>query len=336
MASVCLYPADRGLRKAGIKSFFSIKAASKQPQSFQHRPYLFKIQANFKAFLSFFPIYLYLCALMRKTSGWPLLLALIFLVSSCKSNFERTRTSSNAELILTTAFTYYEKKNYQRALTLFELVINTLRGDARAEKAYYQYAQCHYKTNQYLLAAFYFKTFSNTFTSSPLREEAAFMSAYANYQLSPTFRLDQKATEAAIEEFQVFVNLFPTSTRVAECNQLIDELRRKLEQKAFAEGQLYYDLRQYQSAVISFDNLLRDYPESPDVERVRYLIAKASFLLAENSIVEKKVDRYGEAITRCNDFIEKYPAGKYSKEIKQIRKDAEQAQKSVKIKFKNT
>jgi outer membrane protein assembly factor BamD (BamD/ComL family) len=51
-------------------------------------------------------------------------------------------------------------------------------------------------------------------------------------------------------------------------------LRRKLEEKAFAEGELYFNLRQYQSAVISFDNLLRDYPESPDAERVRYLIAK--------------------------------------------------------------
>ena len=245
---------------------------------------------------------------MRKTFGWPLLLALIFLASSCKSNFERTRTSGNAELILTSAFKYYEKKNYQRALTLFELVINTLRGDARAEKAFYEYAQCHYKTNQYLLAAFYFKNFSNTFTNSPLREDAAFMSAYSNYKLSPSYRLDQKASESAIEEFQIFVNLFPTSTKVGE----------------------------YQSAVISFDNLLRDYPESPDVERVRYLIAKASYLLAENSVVEKKVERYTESANRCNDFLDKYPNGKYSKEIKTIRKDAEVSQKNVKKKLKNT
>jgi outer membrane protein assembly factor BamD len=273
---------------------------------------------------------------MKKMSGWPLLLAFVFLASSCKSNFERTRTSGNAELILTSAFNYYEKKNYPRALTLFELVINTLRGDARAEKAFYEYAQCHYKTNQFLLAAFYFKNFSNTFTNSPLREDAAYMSAYSNYQLSPSYRLDQKATESAIEEFQVFVNLFPASEKVAECNKLIDQLRRKLEQKAFGEGQLYYDLRQYQSAVISFDNLLRDYPESPDVERVRYLIAKASFLLAENSVVEKKDDRYGQATARCNDFLDKYPTGKYSKEIKQTRKDAELAQKAVRKKLKST
>ncbi len=272
---------------------------------------------------------------MRKSSGLILLFACFLGFSACKSAFEKTRTSGNGELILNTAFKYYEKKNYQRALTLFELVINTLRGDARAEKAYYEYAQCHYQTRQYLLAAFYFKNFSNTFTNSPLREEAAFMSAYSNYQMSPSFRLEQSATISAIEEFQVFVNLFPNSSKVSQCNELIDELRRKLEQKAFAEGQLYYDLNQFQSAVISFDNLLRDYPESPDAERVRYLIAKAAFLLAENSIVEKKVDRYAEAMTRCGDFLEKYPSGKYVKEVKEIRKSAELAQKAVKKKLKN-
>jgi len=271
---------------------------------------------------------------MRKSTGWLLLSLALFLAPSCKSAYEKTRTSGNAELILSKAFELYEKKQYQRSLTLFDLVLNTLRGDARAEKAYYQYAYCHYNTKQYLLAAYYFKTFSNTFTNSPFREEAAFMSAYSNFQMSPVYRLDQGNTQTAIEEFQLFVNLFPKSTRVEECNKLIDGLRRKLEQKAFGEGQLYYDLRQYQSAVISFDNLLRDYPESPDVERVRYLIAKSSFLLSENSIIEKKVDRYTETMNRCSDFIEKYPSGKYSKEIKQLRKDAEQARKSVKTRLK--
>ena len=272
---------------------------------------------------------------MRKTTVWLLFSLALFLAPACKSAYEKTRTSGDAELILSKAFDYYEKKQYQRSLTLFDLVLNTLRGDARAEKAYYQYAYCHYNTQQYLLAAYYFKTFSNTFTNSALREEAAYMSAYANYQLSPIYRLDQGSTQTSIEEFQLFVNLFPKSTRVEQCNKLIDELRRKLEEKAFGEGQLYFDLRQYQSAVISFDNLLRDYPESPDVERVRYLIAKSSFLLSENSIIEKKVDRYNETANRCQDFLEKYPKGKYSKEIKQLKKDAEQARKQVKTKLKS-
>ncbi len=271
---------------------------------------------------------------MRKMLGSLLVFGLILLTTSCKSSYEKLRTSGDADLLLKTAFDYYEKEQYARAQTLFELVLTNIRGKTEAEKANFQYAYTHYYLKQYVLAAYYFKTFANTFTNSPYREEAAFMSAYSNYQQSPTFRLDQSDSQKAIEEFQVFVNLFPTSKRVEECNRLIDELRRKLEEKAFAEGQLYYNLRQYQSSVISFDNLLRDYPESPDAERVRYLIAKGSFLLGENSVVDKKEERYLDAVHRSTDFLEKYPTGIYSKEVHQIQKNAQQAARSVKKRLK--
>ncbi len=273
---------------------------------------------------------------MKKTHVLLLLVSFLWLANACKSEFERVRVSGKPELILKNAFDYYEKGEYQKSQTLFDLVLNTIRGGKDAEKAYYQYAYTYYHLKQYLLAAYYFKNFANTYTTSEYREEAAYMSAYSNYLLSPSYRLDQGNTRQAIDEFQLFANLFPKSERVAECNKLIDVLRRKLEEKAFAEGELYYNLRQYQSAVISFDNLLRDYPESPDAERVRYLIAKSAFLLSENSVVEKKLDRYTETVTRCNDFIEKYPSGKYIKEIKQTLRDAEAEVKALRKRFKIT
>lgn len=273
---------------------------------------------------------------MRKNRAWMLFLGILCLASACKTSYEKVRVSGNPDLILKTAFQYYDKKDYLKAQTLFDLVLNNLRGREESEKAYFYYAYSHYYLNQYVLGAYYFKTFSNTFVNSKFREEAAYMSAFCNYKLSPSYRLDQSSTQTAIEEFQLFVNLFPNSPRVEQSNRLIDELRRKLEEKAFAESMLYYDLRQYQSAVISFDNLLRDYPESPEVERVRYLIARADYLLSENSIVEKKEDRYTETIRRADEFLSKYPSSKYSKEIRDIRRDSERALNTVRKRLKQT
>lgn len=273
---------------------------------------------------------------MKKTFFWLLFIAVLGLVSACKSKFEIVRTSGNPDLILQKAFEYYEKEDYQRAITLFDLVLNQIKGKDSAEKAYFQYAYAHYHTKQFVLAAYYFKNFSNTFTSSPFREEASFMSAYSNYQQSPSFRLDQTNTITAIDEFQTFVNLFPQSKRVEECNALIDECRRKLEQKAFAEGQLYYNTKQYQAAVISFDNLLKEYPESPEAEEVRYLIVKSDYLLSINSIVDRKIERYTETIARCDAFLEKYPKSENVKEVKQIRKDADTELKVLQKRLKTT
>jgi outer membrane protein assembly factor BamD len=245
------------------------------------------------------------------------------LLSSCKSGFEKVRTSGNQDLILKEAFIYYEKGDYQKAQALFELTINNLRGRQDSEKAYYQYADTYYKLGDYTFASYYFKQFVSTFSNTPLREEALFLSAYSHYLLAPSYKLEQSETTKAIDELQVFSNQFPNSKRVSDCNKLIDELRRRLELKAFSEGELYYNLRQYQSAMLVFENMLRDYPESPDAERVRYLMCKSAFELAQNSILEKRGDRYRESREKSELFLNKHSKGKYTKEVKDIRKTSE-------------
>jgi outer membrane protein assembly factor BamD len=171
------------------------------------------------------------------------------------------------------------------------------------------------------LASYYYKNFTTTFPNSTYREEAEFRIGFSNYQLSPSYRLDQTYSAKAIEQFQLFVNTYPTSERVAECNKLIDVMRRKMEKKAFAEGELYYDLRQYQAATTSFENLLKDFPESPDAERVRFLILKGNYLLAQNSIFSKQAERYNTTLKYYKKFVGKYTASKYRKEADSIFKN---------------
>ncbi len=249
------------------------------------------------------------------------------LTTSCKSEFEKIRVSGDVPMILKKADDYYEKEKWQQAQTLYELVTPALKGSEKAERVFYRYAWTQYKLNKFILANYYFENFANTFTTSPLREECAFMAAYSHYELSPTYRLEQSYTEKAVDGFQSFVNLFPTSKKVEECNKLIDELRRKLEEKAFAEGQLYYDLKQYQSAMLSFDNLLKDFPESPEAEQTRLLVVKSAYELAENSVVDKRVERYATAIEKADQFLARHPKSKFAKEARAIRSQAESQSK---------
>ena len=250
------------------------------------------------------------------------LVFVIFLLSSCKSEFEKLRATADAETLHTKAFEYYERKDYLKAQMLFELIINNLRGKVQAEKVYFYYANTHYYLRKYLMASYYYKNFATTFPNSVYREEADFMSAYSNYELSPKFRLDQTYTEKAIDEFQLFANTYPRSERVEQCNRLIDEMRAKLERKAVAEAVLYYDLKQYQSAVHTFENVLKDYPDTKDAERIRYLMIKAWFALAENSIYEKQAERYEETMKYSGAFISRYPESRYIKEVKIINKNS--------------
>lgn len=247
-----------------------------------------------------------------------LLAFLVLGLFSCKSQFEKVRTSNSPELIYKTALEYYENEEYQRAQSLLELALNSYRGRKESEDIYFKYAYTYYYTRQYILASYYFKNFSQTYSTSRFRRESDFMEAYANYQLSPTFRLDQSYTQKAIDGFQLYVNTYPQDERVAECNNLIDELRKKLERKAFEEAKLYFDLRRYQSAIWTFDNLLKDFPETDNAEEIRFMMARSAFLLAQNSIVDRQRERFEEAKTMADEFLARYQESEYRREMRDI------------------
>lgn len=242
------------------------------------------------------------------------------LLTSCRSEFERVRTSGDPALLLEKANFYFDAEEYAKAQTLYELVIGPFRGTQEAEKIAFNYAYTYYYTQQYILASYYFSNFAGTYGGSNLKEEADFMTAYSNYQLSPIFRLDQSYSEKAIEGFGEFAQMYPNSERVARSNALIDEMRAKMEMKDFESAKLYYDLRRYPSAIRSFDNLLIEYPETKRAEEIRYLIVKSAYESARGSFVELQQERYEEAVKRANLFIKRYPE---SSKLEEIRSDLE-------------
>lgn len=252
-----------------------------------------------------------------------LALGVICLNTACKSEFEKIRASGDTELLLKKANEYYDAGEFQKSATLLELVIGSYRGKQELEDIYFKYANTYYNQGKYILASYYFKNFVKTFPNSKYREEADFMSAYSNYQMSPTYRLDQTYSNKAIDEFQLFANTYPNSERVKQANQLIDEMRKKLEVKAYEEGQLYFDVRQYQASMHSFENMLKDFPETTNNEKVRYMIIRAAYLLAENSIVDKQQERYAAVEKKADRFMTRFPKSEYFNEINVISKKAQ-------------
>ena len=263
----------------------------------------------------------YLCTLMFKKYSVGILLIVFLSLTACRSEFERARQSGDPQQILTLADRYYETGQNQKAQMLYELVISDYRGKPEAEQIIYRYAYTHYNMGQYFSSAHYFKNFATTFVNSAFREEADYLAAVSHYKQSPIYRLGQESTYKTIEELQIFVNTYPQSKRVKDCNKLIDELRKKLETKAYNEAKLYFDLRQYQAALHAFENVLIDFPDTENVEKIRYLQIKSSYLLAVNSVYSKKEERFETAMKYVELFLRKYPKSKYKKEIKNIRKD---------------
>jgi len=244
----------------------------------------------------------------------------IFVISSC-SEYQKLLKSNDYEKKFEKAKMYYSKKDYPRTLTLLEELLSIYKGTSKAEEIYFLYSYCYYYQENYILAGFYFQDFARTYPNSAHNEEAEFMGAYCYYLDSPDFSLDQENTVKAIQELQLFINRHPASERINEANNLIDKLRYKLESKAFYNSRLYFDMGDYKAALISFGNALKDFPDTRYREEIMFIMLEASYLLATNSITEKKNERLQAAIENYHVFRNEFPSSKMMNEADKIFND---------------
>ncbi len=237
---------------------------------------------------------------------------LVVIVSSCK--YEKLRKSRDYKLKYQKALEYYADEDYMRAEGLFEQLKPILKGTKQADTVFYYAAYCSFYEKSYLLAAHYFDEFRRTYGNSPFAEETEFMNAYCTYLLSPRPSLDQTYSYQAISLFGLYMSRYSTSERTNECIGYIEELRNKLVEKSYQSAKLYFNLGNYKAAIIALNNSLDDFSETEHREEIIFLILKAKFLLAENSIENKRIERYQSTVDEYYSFIGEFPESEFLKE----------------------
>ena len=256
--------------------------------------------------------HVFLHPMLKKLFFVVFLLAVVVL-SSC-SKHQRLLKSSNFEAKLEAAEKYYEKGDYFRALQLYEELVTVYRGTEKAEKIFFHYAQCHYKQRDYILASYHFRYFARTFSKSKDAEEAMFLAAYCKYLDSSVPSLDQVSTLEALQEIQLFINTYPESKRMQECNEIVDKLRYKLQTKDFEIGELYFNIEDYKAAIYAFNVFLKEHPASVYREKVMYYLVKANYLLARKSVEAKKKERFLASVDAYEKFAASFPGSRFLKD----------------------
>lgn len=253
---------------------------------------------------------------MKKT----ILIALVFisiLGSSC-SNYSKVVKSDDYEKKMALANAYFEggslgkvmsngKKKLKssmilRSINLYEQIYQRMPKTGEGELAYFRIGKAYYIAGDFYMAGYYLGMFPQRFSYSTKAEESLFLSAMCSVNNSPELSLDQTETELAINDLQQFIDRYPTSNFVDSCNTIIDDLRYKLEVKSYDAVALYSKTEKYAAAVSSALTFIDDYPTSYFSEEVHFILVKNSYLLAKNSIENKKKDRIEDTIERYNTF----------------------------------
>lgn len=240
-----------------------------------------------------------------------ILVVLVVSLTAC-NGFEKIRKSGTDEQKYQAALNYYEKKDYDKAVLLFEELKPILRGSEQQEMATFYEAYSNYYLGLYELASYQFKRFYETFGRSEHAEEALFRSAMASYKGSLPYHLDQASTTNAMDAMQSFLNAYPQSTYAQEAEKTMKDSRQKLEKKAYEKVQLYYrtsaaNLQNYRSAVVAATNFQREFPDSHYNEEMALLKVQAQYDFARNSLPARQRERYAEAVKFYQELVDKYP-----------------------------
>lgn len=243
---------------------------------------------------------------------------LLLLVASSCSEFRKIQRSNDWEKKYKAALEYYEDEKYGKAAILLEEVLPVMRGSEQAEQAQYHYAYAHYHQRLYIEAAYYFKTFYDTYGRSPLAEEALFMHGYSLYQQSPRYNLDQTSSFEAIEALQNFINIFAYSDYKERATNILDQLQSKLALKAYENAKLYHEIGRYKSALIALDNFTDDFPDSHYNEELAYLKVKVAYDLAKNSVSAVQLERFYDTVQFYQNFVDQYPESNWGREAERF------------------
>lgn len=242
---------------------------------------------------------------MLKKVLFPFLISLFF-ISACASSVDTSKF--NAEEYFNYALQLYNEEDYEIAVNEFQNVTLQYPGSAVNDDAQYYLGMTYFKREQFLLGAYEFSKLIRNTPASPFVPEAQYMLAESYYQLAPPYQLDQSYTKKAIEEFQAFIDFFPSDKKVETAEAKIKELNERLAQKEF-QSAIIYEKMEYDKAAMKYYTMVFEI----------YHDTKFAPLALYNKIkIEVRKEMNSDALADIGVFLNRFPDDANAPELQQL------------------
>ena len=191
----------------------------------------------------------------------PAILVFLLVCGACASGIQNLALLPADDLYATGAAAF-EEARWRRAITYLETFVNAYIGDPRAPDARMKLGQAHMRQREYATAATHFERLIIDFPSSPLNLQARFLICESYYRLSPRPALDQEFTVSSLLHCQSISEIYPGTAEALQAAGFVIELQEKLARKIFENGDFYFRRRAYDSAVVYYQEVLSQYPNT--------------------------------------------------------------------------
>lgn len=245
--------------------------------------------------------------------------------SSCSEYYQALK-SSEPSVRYAYAKKMYNEKKYGKVVNLMSDIVYAFNGTSEGAQALYLLANSYYNLNQNDEASSLFRSYYTSYPKGKRAEECEFKAGECIYRDSSDPRLDQSSTYTAIKDLQTYLDNYPDGKYSTQAENMLFSLQDKLAEKEYLSAKLYYNLglhmgNNYKSCLITARNALKSFPYSKWKDDLMFLILKAEYKQAENSVPSKFQQRVREVIDQYYAYINEFPNGKYTKEAKEIYDD---------------
>jgi outer membrane protein assembly factor BamD len=196
---------------------------------------------------------------------------LMVMVEACHQPIDIKKFQGSPDRLYAASVQAFRRHRWDDAVAGFEKVTLDLPAhDTLLARAYYYLGQAHQKKGEPLLAAQAYSRLADAFPDDSLAAPALFAAGKAYERLWRRPDLDATYGQSALSDYQTLLALYPTSPLKDPADQRVAHLQEWFAEKDYKNGLHYYHRKAYDSAIIYFKDVIKNYPNVP-VSRDAYL-----------------------------------------------------------------
>lgn len=237
---------------------------------------------------------------------------------SCKSQYDAILQSNDIDAKYRAAMNYFKQGKYDKSAYLFESIAVLASNTEHSDTIRYYWGLSNFKQKDYAAAQANFEKFISMYPNIPMVKDAKFKRIECLYNQTLRYELDPSPAYLTITAINEYMTDYPDTEHRKECNDIIMDLKHRLNLKSFEAARLYYYMEDYKAAIIAFKNILKEDPDNMYREDILYHIALSSYKYAELSVKEKQKERYLNFIEDYYNFMAENPDSKYAPKLTKL------------------
>lgn len=231
---------------------------------------------------------------MKRSLVYLFSLAILMVMSGCSWlpwMADKSMSRSTPQGLYQQASELYQKKKYEKAITIFQRLKDEYPLEDIAVLAEIGIADAHYSNKAYPEAYLAYDEFMNRHPTDENVPYALYQMGMSRYNLTDTIDRDQTETWKAKADFERLISRYPKSPFAVMGEKMLREVKVKLAENEFYVGEFYFKQKKYKAALKRFELIARDFSNVGLDYKVKYYITETRRMLAEEQAnnIEQKV-----------------------------------------------